>query len=338
MITEPPAEIELFTNKNIKALYYQKLFRQMNNLDDNWNYSGYGKDETFKIIENQKKFLAENGALWYGDDIDIVKCDCVDVVGCFKVEYTRLSNGIFGDQAKFDESTTNAKFYQNDVLLFEKSVSGNTLILYGDGQTLEKTYYCTRSDHYHIGIYNLKNELIYTTSVGWDCQKELRKINNKYMISNTSEPCTHSLSLGLLDMEVFFNPDAHNEKTAFYNNARIGFTTDYGIVPVKATPNGFVIKHCDDWTKEYPILPYENVKEFNFEPKSNQQFWDEINQSLTMLNPNLKVSDNLKSYVKHASNTFTEGICIPIELLQPQAQLEQTEQTEQLVQTCKNTI
>ena len=57
-----------------------------------------------------------------------------------------------------------------------------------------------------------------------------------------------------------------------------------------------------------------------------------------MLNPNLKVSDNLKSYVKHASNTFTEGICIPIELLQPQAQLEQTEQTEQLVQTCKNTI
>lgn len=192
------------------------------------------------------------------------------------------------------------------------------LILYGDGETLEKTYYtiCNKN----IQIYNLRNELVRETTVGYNIQKELRKVNSKYMLSNTIDPyCSgYDPSLGLIDMTIFFDPEKHSTKTAYYDNSRIGFAVNYGIVPVIATKDGFVLKNFNDFEKEYPILPYENVDNFDFEPKTNEQFWDEINTALKILNPKLEISDNVKHSVEEQfANYNNEVICVPADMLLP---------------------
>lgn len=242
--------ITLFTNGLMEHKYLTDKFMKENGL-------------TFRSeILNDPK-LNEQYIRLFDECIDESWVNCVDRVGEFRVEFQRFTNGIFGDHGKFDSSSNVAKFYQNDQLLFEKKLSGNMLVLYGDGKTLEKTYY-TSHQNGKIHIYNLKNKLIRETTIGFDAQKELRKVNDHYMISNTSEPCTHTNSLGFIDMRVFFDPTAHDVCTKPYDNSRIGLSTDYGLVPTVTTSDGFVIKNYDDYTQEYPILPYDQVSEFDF--------------------------------------------------------------------------
>jgi hypothetical protein len=193
-----------------------------------------------------------------------------DVVGDFRVEYSRYENDFFGCLGKFDDSSCNAKFWKGDKLLFQKEISGNTMVLYGDGKTLEGTYYTTiGSSGYNIDIYNLDNVSIRTTSIGYMIPKALKKINDKYMVCNTSEPCTHCELLGLIDMSLFFDPLYHSDYIRPYDNSRIGIDVEGDIIPVEATPAGFIIKNIQKPYLEYPILPYEDLENFDFYQDDN---------------------------------------------------------------------
>ena len=202
----------------------------------------------------------------YGNT-ELTHVDNVDVVGDFRVEYSRYENDFFGCLGKFDDSSCNAKFWKGDKLLFQKEISGNTMVLYGDGKTLEGTYYTTiDSSGYDIHIYNLDNVSIRTTSIGYMIPKALKKINDKYMVCNTSEPCTHCQLLGLIDMSLFFDPLYHSDYIRPYDNSRIGIDVEGDIIPVEATPAGFIIKNIQKPHLEYPILPYADLENFDFYP------------------------------------------------------------------------
>ena len=197
-----------------------------------------------------------------------------DIVGDFRVEYSRYESDFFGSLGKFDESTCTAKFWKGDDLLFVKDISGNLFILYGDGKTLEGTYYTTSdSSRFGVDIFNLNNELIRNTSIGCLIPKALKKVNDKYMVCNSSEPCTHSEFLGLIDMSLFFGP--------LYDNSHICINVDDDILPVETTPKGFIIKNIKRLDVEYPILPYEDVATFDFTDELNYTNNFEFNSDKT---------------------------------------------------------
>ena len=220
----------------------------------------------------QYKELTKELTKEYGNT-ELTHVDTVDVVGDFRVEYSRYENDFFGSLGKFDDSMCNAKFWKGDKLLFQKEILGNTMVLYGDGKTLQGTYYTTIDSSRHgIDIYNLDNVLIRTTSIGYMIPKAIKKINDKYMVCNTSEPCTHCELLGLIDMSLFFDPLYHSDYIRPYDNSRIGIDVEGDIIPVEATPAGFIIKNIKNPDLEYPILPYEDLENFDFyQDDSNQQ-------------------------------------------------------------------
>lgn len=214
-------------------------------------------------------------------DYQLIKC--IDKVGKFRVEYYRNTNGYFGSHNRLSCGTTEiAKFYQNDDLLFEKKVVGDLIILYGDGETLEKTYYTTDYttdceddfDYKDIIIRNLKNDIIRKTRIGCEMPTELRKVNDRYMLSSTHYPYTAGgcqNSLGYIDMDIFFNESKslHDTLTKPYDNARMGITPDDGLVPIEATAEGFIVRNLDDLESKSIILSYDKAFDFNFNEDSD---------------------------------------------------------------------
>ena len=198
------------------------------------------------------------------DYYKIKRVDCIDTVKKFKVKYTRLQNKEFAsDLDKWDCSTCGAKFYFDDELIFEIELSGNCLVLYGDGETFENTFYT--SNEGKIKIYNMKQEFIRETTIGHSTQKVLMKVNDKYMISNTSCPMTHDNTLGLINMKEFFNTDQEFLERP-YDNARIGLPTDgdEDYLPIIATKEGFVLYNPVTKTVVDDVLKYEDVDDFDF--------------------------------------------------------------------------
>jgi len=168
-ILEPLPEIELFTYHSVQYRCLANEFHNINKITDEyrWNYS---KEERAKYNDDIDKYFLERGATRYRQGLEYVWRDCIDVVGCFKVKYKRYTCGVFGVHGRVDHSDNEAEFYQDDNLLFKRTLRGNMFVLYGDGKTLENTYY-TYGTHKDVTVYNLKNEVIYVTSIGFDCQK-----------------------------------------------------------------------------------------------------------------------------------------------------------------------
>lgn len=105
---EPISEFHLFTHRSFEYKNFMEKFRKDNNLGENNIEIQYENKELFsKYIKELK-----HSGLRYDDKPDPKWIDCVDSVGHFKVEYKRFTNGIFGDNGKFDNSGTTAKFFR----------------------------------------------------------------------------------------------------------------------------------------------------------------------------------------------------------------------------------
>lgn len=244
------------------------------------------------------------------EERESINIKCIDISGKYKVAYTRTSN-VFGNHGKFDRSETNAVFYENDKILFEKTVSGNTLILYGDGKTLEKTYYASRVGYY-IDIYNLKNELIRQTLIGPFSQIEFRKAGPKYAFTCTIEPCSWSKTLGIVDLDLFFNRGAHSEELRPYDNSRTAFDVDYGTVPIEVKPDGFILKKYDNWDTEIPLLKWENVENYNYDDEEGEE--EKKNELQTALQ-HLGFNIDPNVLFKMATESGQTQVSFPVETL-----------------------
>ena len=88
----------------------------------------------------------------------------------------------------------------------------------------------------------------------------------------------------------------HSDYIRPYDNSRIGIDVEGDIIPVEATPAGFIIKNIKNTDLEYPILPYEDLENFDFYPDDTVQCQSQ--RSLTLGHSTVDVikvnSDNLK--------------------------------------------
>lgn len=220
----------------------------------------------------------------------------IDIIKNFKVEYTRLESKEFAySNDKWDYSNCTAKFYFNDKLIFEKELSGNCLVLYGDGETFENTFY-TNNNKNSIEIYDMNNKLIRETTIGHSTAKFLKKINNKYMLSNTSCPMTHDNTLGLINMEEFFNPEPefHTNYKRPYDNSRIGLPTESydEYVPIIATNEGFVLYNPIKKEIVKDVLKYEDVDDFDFYIGEYENKQESLIQTILSSSVALNIDEN----------------------------------------------
>ena len=235
-------------------------------------------DATFKLypmITWRVKVMNEEEDFYERKEIE--KIDCKDKVGRFWVEYQRKTNGYFGmdGYGKGDDSKCIATFYEKGEPLMTKEVSGNMLILFGDGKNKDKTYYTLYNyDDGNIHIYDLNDKFIRKTVLGWGAHLGLRKVGKKNAIAAYMTPCNHWYGLAFVDLKVLFDPTQSEPEKGHYDMSRNGicssvdFKFEHKYVPVQAGPDGLFVQDTAQWDGRGFYLacePCNEVKGFNFE-------------------------------------------------------------------------
>lgn len=249
-----------------KYLFEKEKIRKQFFKENNLEYQSIITDLELskKLCDYRNEHLEKLPKEYWEEAVD----ECVD----FKVEFKRSTRKYFGEYGKFYESACVGKFYQNDVLIFERMISGNNIVLYGDGKNRNKTYFTTCEEN-NIVVYDLNQEKIKKMDLafcGFLSQQGLRKVNADYMISNTLEYCTHVKFVDFIEMREFFNPEIEEcKRICLISSQDIEQAEDdedliSSIFPVEVTPEGFIIQDILCPEKELPILHYDKVMNFKF--------------------------------------------------------------------------
>lgn len=231
--------------------------------------------------------------------------------GLFSIKYTRLEEmppfNSFGLYSwKYSHGPIEAHFYFEDTLLFTKCFTNSpSMVMYGDGKTKENTFF-TFNEKLKLNVYNMMNEFIVTKIDNESCYyfTEFARVNDKFALLISQEPCTYDPLTYLVDLDLFFSNE-HIEKSRVH----VPLSDESGEIitlqPVVANDEGFIVMNRHSIQTSYTfkkenLVTYDDVFQLNVDFYENTNNFDmnDLENVFKLENTQLDITNDVISLEK----------------------------------------